>query len=447
MARLRSFTRFLLLGSALGISAPLEAAQVNGRITTGGYLSNENLELSADGTTRNDFATISNRFYLDVSEWGSPGFRAVLDLRDKHDFFDLLDKERLSLYGVNRLQLRQVALLYPNEHNGFFAGLGRFPVVEAGAVYADGALAGWRWNPALSSGLFGGFDPRRRDLSYLEFRSNAKVMGAYLLYQPKYRGFDTSLYVSNALVRQQFESETDRFFWYQQVVLQPDRRNRLTALSYLDFVPSLKVQNLHLDYHREFTEQFMADLGVSAIDVIEYLRRQDVRERLAPSPYREGRFRLTRQMAPTWSLLGETIQGKRMADGYWLNEFSAGVQASRFGGMDNLGAYGWIGYRHNFVSQDKFVRFGASSSSRSWEFGLDEKIALQNYDSGEVLTVFMTELSASRFLSRELFGTFSIEHALDQRVSILSGYLSVTYRFGNRAIPPLRDGAAPQGRL
>ena len=109
-----------------------------GRLTSGGYLSQEKFVDTNDGSTRNDFFTLSNRLYFNAYDLGSSNYDFVSDLRDKHDFFDKLDKERLSLNSTNAFQLRQLSLSNPNENGRTFWTMGRFPVAPAGSVDTTG---------------------------------------------------------------------------------------------------------------------------------------------------------------------------------------------------------------------------------------------------------------------------------------------------------------------
>jgi hypothetical protein len=173
---------------------------------TGAYLAKENFSDATTETSTNDNTIISSRFYLDVSQLGSQNLETTFDIRDKHDFFDKLDRERLELKAKNRFQLRQMSVKLPNHDLGFYGTFGRFPVLEAGAVYTDGVELGWRWTSSMSSSVFGGLNPKRNDQTYLTFNQTSSIYGADFLYQPNTRSWDESYYWTNAVVSNQLGS-------------------------------------------------------------------------------------------------------------------------------------------------------------------------------------------------------------------------------------------------
>ena len=94
----------------------------SGRVVLGGYASTERFaDTSATGSSKNDFQTLSGRFYLKGENLGPGQFESITDLRDKHDFFDKLNKEKLALDARNQFQVRQlsVGLTNPQKFWGF----------------------------------------------------------------------------------------------------------------------------------------------------------------------------------------------------------------------------------------------------------------------------------------------------------------------------------------
>ena len=133
------FAKSIVVGLFIGAANHAAAANVDGRATVGGYFAKERFSgTSADNAT-NDKAVVSARGFLDVSSIGENDLRLVLDVRDKNDFFDKLDKERLELNSKNSVQLRQLYLQSPESSGKVFWTLVRFPAFDSGIVYADGA--------------------------------------------------------------------------------------------------------------------------------------------------------------------------------------------------------------------------------------------------------------------------------------------------------------------
>jgi len=417
------------------------AIDYNGRITTGGYLAKEHLRESLDGSQENDFATISSRFYLGVSKLDGRYLETIADVRDKHDFFDKLDRERLTLNSQNRLQARQLSLKYPNP-SGFFGTLGRFPLLDAGAVFADGAHAGYTLTPAWSVAAFGGLNPKRGDQTYLEFNKDSYVFGGYFLYEPPARSWTRYTYLTNAFVTQKVRTETDRSYWYHNLVFQPSASVRIITLGYLDFVPRLHLQNLQASYYQEYRRDLSSVLRLSSIDVIEYARIRGVRERLTPSAYKEGSLRGTLRTGKTVSWQATGIYGLRQVDEKNRIEGNLGILLNEWVGR-RINTTGLLGYRRNFTSNDAFARLVLGYYPEKWEFMLSAESGIEKYDSGTTLYPVVGEASFARYISQSVYATFSAQEALDSNASIFSAFLKINYRFGSKKIPPVRDGAPP----
>ena len=431
----------------VGLSPDAQAAEYHGRATFGGFFSKETFADPLDTTPSNDFATVSTRLYTEISKLGAPGLQLTADFRDTHDFFDKLDRERLTLTAANRLQVRHLAIKMPSAGtSSFYGSLGRFPIPEAGAVFADGAELGLKWNPAFSSAVFGGLDPKSSTLSYLTWQPDAQIFGGYLLYQPSYRSWGASHYASHALVTQRYGSETDRTFLYQQLMYQPNPRQRLLTNIYLDLVPRIFVQNGMANYYQELTDRWSFNAGISAIDVIEYTRRQGVREHLDPSPYREGSLQAVLRATDRLTYALNTSHGKRLADGLWRHEYSAKINLSQVWSR-RYSVYGGLGMRRNFDANQYFARLGGGYYSDHWEVTVDQSTTWERSDSGAVLLPISLELGVAHYFARSLYATLAFNLSADSRVSIFGGFFKLAYRFGTRETSPVRDGAPPRGEL
>ncbi len=400
----------------------------------------------ATGSDKNDFQTVSTRFFLKGEEIAGTDWESFLDVRDKHDFFDKLNRERLTLEARNEFQLRQVSLRNSDPKKFWGGQIGRFPVYQAGAGYVDGALVENHFTPNLFLSYFGGLNPKKRERSYLEFDSKSNVYGAALSYlQPKVNS--TDFYVNHAIVVETYSGHTDRNFLYQNGSYQWAPHSRFISLLYYDLVPEKKLQNGNLVWQQGWTSQLTTDLTGLTMDVIEYTRRKEILERLPSSPYSEASLRLTYRfgdMQDRLYFLGSS--GRRGVDGFTRTIFEIGYAKSRFWGP-HWDGYFVLGSRKNFVSNDLLTRFGFGRFGKKWELNLDFEYQKQQNGDGTVTHPQLAEVSCSYFVSRQTYLSFAGQTASDEKVQIYSGFIKLGYRFGSRNLSPLRDGAPPRGPL
>jgi hypothetical protein len=206
------------------------------------------------------------------------------------------------------------------------------------------------------------------------------------------------------------------------------------------------VQTGNVLWQQGIDKDWASQLSVLGIDVIEYSRRQGVRELLSPSPYKEVGAKLDYSPSPLNKWQFATKSGVRDADQLSKNEFSVAFEKNQWLSR-NIDGIAKIGIRKNFTSNDKFVHFFTGYFSRKWESGLDLDYSIENYNDGVIKHAITTEVSLSNFLSKDLYSTFSVQRAADETVQIWTGFFKVGYRFGNQEIPPVRDGASPRGQL
>jgi len=427
-------------------SNPAFSTQYFGRIMTGSYLSQERFADPIDGTTANDFTTVSSRFYLKAYEITDRDIEVTTDVRDKHDFFDKFDAERLQLVSGNTFQVFQLNVRVVNPRKAYFGAAGRLLVMDSGSVGVDGAEVGYRWNMAMRSGVFAGLNPKRNDQNYFTFNRDSQIAGFYFTYQPKDSLWTRNFFLTQSLIAEQVSSHLDRLYYYNNFVYQWLAPSQVVGYLYLDFVPRTKIQNGFVSWNQEVNSRFTTTLSLMAIDSIEYSRRQGVLTTLSPSTYREGSANLSVRLAPKTNLLSTLAYGARGADGLTFGEFTVGPSTNQF--FDSkISAQAAIGGRHNFNTNDAFIRTDLGYFSKSWEFGLALQKGLSVQSYGVIYHPFTGELSAARYFSRDVYGTVSIEEAMNERVTIWSGFLKVGYRFGSQDVAPLRDGAPPRRRL
>ena len=446
---MRSLDVFWALMGALLIfqgAREAHAAQVFGRIMTGSYVSQERFAAPIDGTNANDFATVSSRFYLKAFELTDSDLEVTTDVRDKHDFFDKFDSERLQLVSGNTLQVYQLNARLVNPRKAYYGAVGRMLIMDSSAVGVDGAEVGYRWNMASRSGVFAGLNPKRNDQNYFTFNPDSKIAGIYYTYQPRDSGWNRNIFLSQSLIAEQVQSHVDRLYFYQTLNYQWQAPSQVVGFMFLDFVPRVKVQNAFLSWNQEVNKRLTTTLSGSAIDSIENSRRQGVLTRLSPSTYREVSTNLNFKITQKTQWISSMAYGERGADSLNFGEFSTGLANNQFLDPKVSGQIS-VGGRHNFNTNDVFVRTDIGYFSKAWELGLALQKALSVQSYGVVYHPFIGELSAAHYFSRDVYGTVSIEEAMNERVTIWSGFLKVGYRFGSKDVPPLRDGMPPRRRL
>ncbi len=416
-----------------------------GRITSGSYISKETFTEASDGTTSNDFSTISTRFYFHASEITKQKLEFITDLRDKHDFFDKLDRERLELNERNTFQLRQASIRNMNDTGSVYNELGRFPISEAGAVNVDGLELGNRFSHTFRSSLFAGLNPKRPEQSYLQYNKDSYVGGAYSLLQLNPNSWKQSFYLSNAVVAQKTGSHLDRTYFFNNLIYSWDSPSQIVAMVYLDFIPRVYIQNGFLSYRQKVSESFQTTVSVSQIDVIEYSHRRGVLEQLNPSPYREASLNLKQNFTRLTSMHYNAVYGIRNSDALKKQEYSLGPEFDQFLSRKTL-LQALFGYRNNFTSTDEFVKARFGYYSNDWEFSIDEEYDLRNETVyNKTYNQIISEFSVARYLSKALYATLSYQDARNERVTIYSGFFKIGYRFGTQDVAPLRDGAPATG--
>lgn len=442
---LTSFKSLILLTIVLFLCTPL-LANYYGRISTGGFIAQERYEKNITGSKSNDAALVSSRFYLRVSDDYRSKYDVITDIRDKHDFFDKADKERLQLTSSNTLQVRQLSLESKYRLFKLYSTVGRFPVPEAGSAHTDGVELGNYFGKNSKFAIYGGLNPQSTDRSYLETDRDAKVYGLYYQYQRPPLLKSSYLYFTNAFTVKQVKSETDRAYWYQNFMYQWNKGNRVTSLFYLDFTPRVYLQNLYLSYYRRWSRPLSSNIKVNSYDVITYQRQSGIRERLEPSAYRSGSVDLRYVTSKNTTLKTFASYGKRMKDSYDKYELEVGSSHSRF--LDkHLYSTIMFGYRKNFDAKDLHLRFEVGHSGLKWGLFLSNETLYETEDSGTTHVPIVTEFGGNWIFSKTLLASLSFTHARDSHVNIISSFFKLNYRFGSLGDVPTRDAAPFSRRL
>lgn len=446
MKLIKTFSPLLIFAAMMLPEQRTYASKSYGRFSIGGFTATEKFASDNFGSNSNDEMVLSSRLFYKATSSGDGAWEFVSDLRDKHDFFDKLDRERLQLTDKNEFQARQLSTRWANPNGKVSASLGRFPVADVGAIYTDGLLAEYRWSPGFWSSLFGGKNPQSDSHSYLQFNPKANIVGTGITYQAKTGGWDKNFYLTHGLVSETYESETDRNFLFHQMNLQWQENSRILSLLYVDFIPRTYVQNGSFIWQQQYTENVASELGILGMDSIQYYRHQGVRETLPPSAYQEAQAKISlgNPRASKWTLAG--LSGKRAYDQKDKTEASLSYFQTQLL-TRKVDAYLKIGGRKNFISQDTFARTGFGYFSRKWEYNLDIEYSSEKYNDGTLMHPLVTEFSISNSLSRSLFWTGSVQRAADEKVTIITSFFKLSYRFGEAEGAPQRDTAPLWGPI
>lgn len=420
------------------------ALQYSGRYTFGTFASLEEHLSDGQNSTSNDFATSSSRFYFRLSQ---SKYTFVTDIRDKFDFFDELNVDTQELSSKNTFQVRSLYTIMDSENRGFYYQLGRFSVPSMGATYVDGVNIGYRLSKQYKYGFSGGLNPKLQDQSYLQFNSEANVIGMYLHFTKKYNKMIQHRTMDFALVQQSYGGEVDRQFIYFNNNYQWADMSYIWSFMYLDFVPNTKIQNGNLTYSQRLTKYTRMVSTLSRVDSIEYRRTQEAREELEPSPYTELKLKYYWYMPKRKNILFEVSKGKRSYDDLDKTAIKLAYRVPyMFSKFSDLTSSVIVKDQFNKKSTLLNLNLGYFRKKHeidaSFEFGKEVQAV-----SGETLTPKLVDITWGYNISRQFLLTATAQYAGDEKVDIRSGFFKMIYRFGSKSVAPLRDGAAPRGRL
>jgi hypothetical protein len=417
---------------------------VAGRFTFGAYYAQEKFsEADPFLGDRNDVQTASGRAYLRVSQIANADDSFVVDLRDKHDFFDKVEKEQLQLTDSNEFQVRQLS--YGTDQKGIGYRVGRFPIYDAGAANVDGASVNYRtdnWNAFF----FGGLNPLEYGKAYLQFRPKAQIYGGGVTFVPSDLGARRGITSSTAIVQEVFSGDVDRRYIYQQFDIPLGQGQRLVSNLYLDTVPKTQLQNGIIFLDSLWARNWKTQLSYLTLDTVQYVRRQDVREQLDPSAYNEVRFstKYLSELGNDWNF--DVLNGSRAYDGKSRTFAELRTRLAQIGERRNWDFSMGLRAGKNFESQDTSGLVGLGFYSRFWELTAEQSYGIEQFSTATYHPM-ITNLSVGRFFSRAFLSSFSFERIADERVEILAIFMRLTYRYGSKALAPIRDGSPPRGSL
>ncbi len=423
-----------------------EAADYFGRFTLGAFSATERFANPVAGSDTNDYLRGSGRLYLRIFDIGEGRWDMVTDIRDKYDAFSQLNATLWQLDPKNYVHARQVYVSNFTSDSPVAFKMGRFAAYETGGTYADGMTSHYRWTKSYRTGLLAGYDPVAQDTDQLVFRSQAQVFGLYSVYEPINSQFTKSLIVDHALVQKKYDGQTDRQYFYQNLIYQWNPLSRVISSTFVDFVPRTFVQTASIEWDQGWVADSVSRLNLFSVDAIEYQRRQGVLETLSPNPYQQGSLEYEWHWNKLNTVTPSFLMGRRAYDGLTVQESKVTVHLREFTDR-RWDLYYDGGQRNNFTSNDVFVGAGAGFYTDVWESSLDLDYETRKYVDDVIKHPWLMTFNLSYIRNKNLFFSLSSETANDETVRILSYFVRMTYRFGSRETAPLRDGSPPRGRL
>ena len=423
--------------------------EYHGSLLSGGYLAREDVTGEIELNTDNDRAVYSGRAFLDVNRIGSQQYQFTADLRDKHDFFDKIDTQRLQLSGKNTPRLRQLVFRDPGTSHSLFWSAGRFLPAENNIIYNDGLEAGIHLSTNHKVGIFGGYRPKINEERAATLGSNSYQTGIYHVYQNDTSSWDEGKYLSNMLVYapQYFDDlPTPTVAFINQGFLHLSANNRLATYLNLQGTPDVRVEDAKVELDKRFDQKLSTRFIASRIDQIEYRNQRDILDRLPPTAYSQAKIAGQYRLNETIRIDANLLAGKREADRLRKYEMSGGANFTKLA-AGHLAMSVILGARRGFNSRDLFAASTLSRFAEKWLIDADLRVTRQNRDSGIIRNQYVVGSNLGFYVTRALLATVGAELAKDENVTIISGLLTIGYRFGSRELTPLRDVAPPNTRF
>ena len=449
LPRGRAASGWPLLLLALIMAGRAHSYEYHGSLLSGGYLAREDISGESDLISDNDRAVFSSRAFLDVTRIASRQYQFTADLRDKHDFFDKIDTQRLQLSGKNTPRLRQLVLRDPGISQSLYWSAGRFLPAENNVIYNDGLEGGIRLSANHKVGVFAGYRPKINEERAANLGSNAYQTGIYHVYQNDASSWDEGKYLSNMLVYapQYFDDQpTPTMAFINQGFLHLGADNRLLTYLNIQGTPDVRVEDAKLEFDKRFNPKLSTRFIASRIDLIEYRNQRDILERLPPSAYSQAKIAGQYRLNEIIRLDGNLLAGQREGDRLRKYEVSGGANFTKLAaGHIAIGAH--MGARRGFISRDLFAASTISWFTDKWLIDGALRVTRQQRDSGVIRNQYIIGSNLGLYATRSLLATAGAELAKDENITIVSGLLTIGYRFGSRELTPLRDVAPPNTRF
>ncbi len=461
MVASKDILRFIwsILGLALGVgSQPLRAMDYHVRALGGVYQSSETYKDPVDGSTKNDAQAALGSFYLDLRQLGPADNQFTFEFRDRYDSFGNLDQDQPRLVVSTEPEVRQLVLRYPNIKGSVYGAVGRFPVVDAATISNDGLELGYRATNSLRMGVFGGLYPERKDGNTVLLSEEGAQQGVYLDYDDKSSRRDVHTYIGSAIVRREPSQKASvdplsaevtnqaRLLSYNNIVFQPWANSRWTGLTLIDLAPKPRAQNLWVSYNQRYNAKLSSNIYLLRLDPTEYEKQRDIRDRLGASPLTRAHLLFKQSLGKTPALWYDVAYGVRSRDKLTRQQFGLRLVLSRINGGP-LGAHVGAWSRKNYETKDTIFKGGLNYSSEKYDVSLVQQYIIEKHRDGKTSTPLITDLTAGWFFNREVMGTASLEYAVDEKVTIVSGLIGIGLRMTSDQLTPPGTGHRPQESL
>lgn len=439
---------FLFLFILFGYSRFALATKYQGRFSTGAFLSNETLN-TKDGDVYtgkdNDFLIYTGRLFFSAQEVGDNNLNTTIDLRDKYNSYEVLDKRSKSLAAKHTFQVRQMFIGNTTSKSDYLFQLGRFQILQGSYSYVDGASFQKRFDKDVI-GLYGGYNPVLLGKNYLDYNDKAMTYGAFYTFTSNTRTWNQHFQTSTAFAQNTFDGQTDRSYLFNSTLYQWQTGAYLWSQFYLDFIPRTYVQNGLLHIQQPLTSKTTGKVNLRAFDIVQYRRVQNIREKLQPSPYQEIETEFRYKIKPDLIWDTDLATGRRQFDHYNYHRIRNTLSFPRLFRKEMDGGFFHF-WRQSFTNVGHFVGGSIGYYAREMEYDFFATYGEEKQTDNSFLHPIIVEGNMAWHFSKTLFSAISLQAARDEKSDIMSLFFKITYRFGNTSIAPIRDGAAPRGRL
>ncbi len=422
------------------------AYKYHGKFTFGSFFSDEQLNKSIAGSKTNDEMLFSNKLYLEFSEITEQNLETLIDIKNKYDFFDKVDRNTLKLTPTNQLLLRQLALKKTNPFQGVHFSLGRFQTSEKGINILDGIDVGYRLNSNIDGGLIYGLNPEINGTYNLDFRKNSILRGTYLTYKRQDKKNERFFLFSNAYNENLEQSKIDRQFLHNTTIFQLNNNHRIYLMNTLDLLPEVHIQNSWITANNKMGEDFSLNSTFFIINAIEYERtEEDDQQEATTGSYTSAKLILNQKTAEKSKMAYKVAIVQRTIDD--LQKKSLGISYldnSIF--SKNLSFKIDLDYALNFNSNDFKTILNFAYYTQKIELSMLETVILKKYPQRSN-AIINSEGNFSYIFAKNLFTGLTLQYFTDNLSDIFSFFFRLSYRFGTKEIPSPRDGAPPIGVL
>lgn len=455
---LRSSLYYLVTVVGIGKSQLAAAMDYHVRALGGIYQSSETSKTPVDGSLKNDSQAVLGSFYLDMREIGPADNQFTFEFRDRYDSFGNLEQGQTRLVVSTEPEVRQFALRYPNIKGDLYGTIGRFPILDAATIANDGVELGLRASKSFRFGAFGGLYPERKDGNTVLFTEEGAQQGLYLDYDDKSSSRDVHTYIGTAILRREPSQQSvpldtaipldkpTRAISYSNIVFQPSRNVRFSGLTLFDLSPKPRAKNVWAAYNQRYTSSLSSNLYLLRIDPTEYDRQRDFRDRLGASVLTRGHLLVKQSLGKTPAVWFDAAYGVRSADKLKRQQVGLRLILSRIMGGP-LGAHMGAWTRQNYESKDTVFKSGIDYSGEKFDLSLVQQYILEKKFDGKKSTPLITDLTAGWFVTRQIMGTASLEYAVDEKVTIISGLVGVGLRLSSDQLTPAGTARKPQESL